>query len=58
MQSDIDQKASKSDLEELEQRLLERMNEMFNKLRELFPEKDAVRKKFLGIEKNVSSIFT
>ena len=53
MQSDLDQKASKSDLEELEQRLMERMNDMFQKIRDLYPEKDAIRKKFLGVEKNV-----
>ena len=30
---------------------------MFNKLRDLFPEKDAIRKKFLGVEKNVSKFY-
>jgi len=33
MQNDLDQKASKADLEELEQRLIEQMNDMFQKLR-------------------------
>ena len=44
-------------MEELEQRLMERLNDMFNKLRDLFPEKDAIRKKFLGVEKNVSKFY-
>lgn len=42
-------------MEELEQRLLERLNEMFQKMREMFPDKEAMKKKFLGIEKNVSA---
>ena len=33
---------------------MERLNDMFQKIRDLFPEKEAVRKKFLGVEKNVS----
>ena len=57
MQGELETKASKADLEELEQRLMERLNDMFNKLRDLFPEKDAIRKKFLGVEKNVSKFY-
>ena len=57
IQGELETKASKADLEELEQRLMDRLNDMFNKLRELFPEKDAIRKKFLGVEKNVSKFY-
>ena len=57
IQGELETKASKADLEELEQRLMDRLNDMFNKLRDLFPEKDAIRKKFLGVEKNVSKFY-
>ena len=57
MQNDLDQKASKADLEELERQLQERMNDMFSKMREMYPEKEAIKKKFLGVEKNVSNLF-
>lgn len=57
IQGELETKASKADLEELEQRLMERLNEMFNKLRDLFPEKEAIRKKFLGVEKNIKNLY-
>jgi hypothetical protein len=50
----LDQKASKSDLEDLEQRLMDKLQELLNNLSNMFAEKDQMRKKFLSLEKNVS----
>jgi len=50
----LEQKASKSDLEDLEQRLMDKLQELLNNLSNMFAEKDQMRKKFLSLEKNVS----
>ena len=57
IQGELETKASKADLEELEQRLMDRLNDMLNRLREMFAEKEPLRKKFLNVEKNVSLFY-
>ena len=54
-QADIDTKASKQDLEDLEARLMEKLQELMNNLANMFADKDQMRKKFLALEKNVSN---
>ena len=36
---------------------MDRLNDMLNKLREMFAEKEPLRKKFLNVEKNVSRFY-
>ena len=36
---------------------MDRLNDMLNKLREMFAEKEPLRKKFLNVEKNVSKFY-
>ena len=50
----LEQKASKTDLDDLEQRLMDKLQELLNNLSNMFAEKDQMRKKFLSLEKNVS----
>ena len=57
LKEDLAQKASKDDLAELEARMLQRMQEMFDQLRAMFPDKEALKKKLAAIEKNVSAVW-
>jgi predicted ribosome quality control (RQC) complex YloA/Tae2 family protein len=52
----LDDKATKNELEQLEQRLMDKLQELLNNLGNVFVEKEPVRKKFLNIEKNVGFI--
>jgi predicted ribosome quality control (RQC) complex YloA/Tae2 family protein len=52
----LDDKATKLELEQLEQRLMDKLQELLNNLGNVFVEKEPVRKKFLNIEKNVGFI--
>ena len=54
-QAEIDTKASKVELEELEARLMDKLQELMNNLANMFADKDQMRKKFLSLEKNVST---
>lgn len=54
-QADIDTKATKKELEDLEARLMEKLQELMNNLANMFADKDQMRKKFLALEKNVSA---
>ena len=56
LRDSINDKASKEDLNELEQRMMQRLQDMFDQLRNMFPDKDALKKKLSAIEKNVSHI--
>ena len=56
LRDSINDKASKEDLNELEQRMMQRLQDMFDQLRNMFPDKDALKKKLSAIEKNVSLI--
>jgi len=58
MEGALDDKASKLELEQLEQRLMDKLQELLNNLGNVFVEKEPVRKKFLSIEKNVSLFYS
>ena len=53
----LDDKATKLELEQLEQRLMDKLQELLNNLGNVFVEKEPVRKKFLNIEKNVGLFY-
>lgn len=53
----LEDKASKLELEQLEARLMDKLQELLNNLGNVFVEKEPVRKKFLSIEKNVSLFY-
>ena len=50
-------KAYKSELEDLEARMLQRMQDLFDQLRGMFPDKEALNKKLKQLEKQVSYAF-
>lgn len=52
---ELDQKASKQELADLEARMMQRLQDMFDQMRLMFPEKEATKKKIGSIEKNVSN---
>jgi hypothetical protein len=52
----LPRKADKEDLNELEQRLLERINEMLKKLLGSFADKNDTKKRLTNLEKNVRDI--
>lgn len=54
VKDELAQKATKQDLEDLEARMMQRMQDMFDQLRNMFPDKDALKKKLAALEKNVS----
>ena len=58
MEGALEDKASKLELEQLEQRLMDKLQELLNNLGNVFVEKEPVRKKFLSIEKNVSLFYS
>ena len=51
---ELDTKASKQDLADLETRLLQQLTDMAAQMREMFPDKEAVRKKLRDIQEKVS----
>jgi|694.fasta_scaffold121751_3 hypothetical protein len=53
----MNDKANRSELDQLEQRLMDKLQELLNNLSNVFVEKEPVRKKFLSIEKNVRFLF-
>jgi hypothetical protein len=54
IEGSLEEKASKMDLQLLEQRLMDKLQELLNNLNDSFAEKEPVKKKFVSIEKNVS----
>lgn len=55
VQDELNQKASKDDLADLEARLMQRLQDMFDQMRQMFPDKEAMKKKIGSIEKNVGA---
>jgi len=55
---ELNQKATKDELAELEGRMMQRLQELFDQMRNMFPDKDVTKKKITAIEKNVSFILT
>jgi len=56
VQDELNQKATKDELAELESRMMQRLQELFDQMRNMFAEKDVTKKKISAIEKNVSFI--
>ena len=56
VKDELAHKATKQDLDDLEARMMQRMQDMFDQLRNMFPDKDALKKKLAALEKNVSSV--
>ena len=54
VKDELAQKATKQDLEDLEARMMQRLQDMFDQLRGMFPDKEALKKKLAALEKNVS----
>ena len=54
IKEELPRKADKADLAELEARMMQRLQDMFDQLRQMFPDKDALNKKLKALEKNVS----
>jgi len=52
----METKADKTELHELEDRINEKLNELIKQLMAKFADKAETKKKFLQIEKNVSSL--
>ena len=56
VQEQLPLKATKEELADLEARMMQRLQEMFDQLRQMFPDKEALKKKLAAMEKNVRSI--
>lgn len=56
VQNELNTKASLKDLEDLEAKLMERLQDLLNNLANMFADKEHMRKKFNQIEKNVSQL--
>ena len=54
IKEELPRKADKADLADLEARMMQRLQDMFDQLRQMFPDKDAINKKIKALEKNVS----
>ena len=54
LKGDISQKADRSELADLEARMMQRLQDMFDQLRNMFPDKDSVNKRLKALEKQVS----
>ena len=54
IKEELPRKADKADLADLEARMMQRLQDMFDQLRQMFPDKEALNKKLKAIEKNVS----
>lgn len=50
-------KATKEELADLEARMMQRLQEMFDQLRQMFPDKEALKKKLAAMEKNIKSLY-
>lgn len=57
MQRDIDDKATRQELIDLEQRLLDKLQELMNSLANVFADKDGTRKRLNALEKNIKSLY-
>ena len=57
VQEQLPLKATKEELADLEARMMQRLQEMFDQLRQMFPDKEALKKKLAAMEKNVRFIF-
>lgn len=55
MNEELDTKANKADLAELENRMMQRLQELFNQMRDMFPDKEALKNKLKNMEKSVSA---
>jgi hypothetical protein len=53
---ELEDKASKKDLLDLEAKLLDKLNELLGDLGNRFADKDAMRKKIFNLEKNVRTL--
>ena len=53
VKDELDTKATKEELADLEARMMQRLQDMFDQLRTMFPDKEAMKKKLGAIEKNV-----
>ena len=54
IKDELPRKATKEELAELEARMMQRLQDMFDQLRQMFPDKEAMNKKIKALEKNVS----
>lgn len=54
---ELDDKVTKKEMADLEQRLLDKINELLAQLDNRYADKDATRKKFNNLEKNIKKIF-
>lgn len=54
---ELEDKASKKDLLDLEAKLLEKLNELLGNLGNQFADKDAMRKKIFTLEKNIKNLY-
>lgn len=53
VKDELEKKATKEELADLEARMMQRLQDMFDQLRQMFPDKEAIKKKLAAIEKNV-----
>lgn len=57
MQIDMDGKATKQELADLEQRLLDKLAELMNSLANMFADKEGTRKRLNALEKNIKNLY-
>lgn len=57
VQEQLPLKATKEELADLEARMMQRLQEMFDQLRQMFPDKEALKKKLAAMEKNIKSLY-
>ena len=51
--AELAQKIGQAELDDLEARMMQRLQDMFDQLRAMFPDKEALKKKLTALEKNV-----
>ena len=56
LRNDLFNKATKDDTQLLETNMMERVQEMIDALKDGMPDKEILRKRFLGLEKQVSTL--
>lgn len=56
-QKELDDKATKQELADLEQRLLDKLQELMNSLAGLFADKEGTRKRLNALEKNIKNLY-
>lgn len=54
---ELDDKATRKELADLEARLLDKLNELLGNLGNQFADKDAMRKKIFTLEKNIKNLY-